>query len=252
MISLSSLGIYKARLADTDEPQGSGVFIHLVTKRYFQPILQRSCIFILAPILKPTTMSPFFDQQWMQRFRAGDQIAMREFFYSEKNSAIGWVFNKYPWLPEADKEDFVADAFVEVYANRERYNEPRHACHALMTILRNNVTQHLRNRKRDNRFSKYTAYLTDEKFDPVAEDVDHLELIRNGIGKLSPGRRKILELMFFDGKETREIAEIMGINRQTVLNQRTDAINFLRSILPYCSKTRGRKIFPSWHLTHNQ
>jgi RNA polymerase sigma factor (sigma-70 family) len=197
-------------------------------------------------------MNALFDAQWMDRFRSGDQIAMREFFDYENHFCVGFVINHYNWLPDIDKEDFIADAFAEVYVNRQKYHDPFHAATSLMMILRNNIHDYFRKKKKDNRYSKYSAYLVEEKFDPSAEDIDHLALIRDGIGKLSPGRRKILELMFFDGKETREISEIMGINRQTVLNQRTDAINFLRSILPYCSKTRGRKIFPSWHLTHNQ
>jgi RNA polymerase sigma factor (sigma-70 family) len=197
-------------------------------------------------------MHLFNTSEWISAFKDGDQIAMRQFFDNEKTVLIGWLFNHHARLYKEDKEDLMAEAFASVFNNRRAYKSYKHAATSLMTILKNNTFSYYRKKNMNSRYAEYYLINAEENYDPDTEDIDHLALIRDGIGKLSPGRRKILELMFFDGKETREIAEIMGINRQTVLNQRTDAINFLRSILPYCSKTRGRKIFPSWHLTHNQ
>jgi RNA polymerase sigma factor (sigma-70 family) len=59
------------------------------------------------------------------------------------------------------------------------------------------------------------------------------------IEKLSPQRKKILTLAFFEGKENLEIAQMLGLSEQTVKNEKSTAVKFL-------SKTLDKDIVFLW------
>jgi RNA polymerase sigma factor (sigma-70 family) len=75
------------------------------------------------------------------------------------------------------------------------------------------------------------TYLTDDIEERVeTERVKTMVLshLSEEIKKLSTQRKKVLQFYFFENKSTSEIAEILGLATQTVLNHKTQAIAELR------------------------
>jgi RNA polymerase sigma-70 factor (ECF subfamily) len=165
----------------------------------------------------------------MRSFRAGDRDAFNWIYHQMARPLTFFVENII--FSHTDAEDIVANAFYKLVKAREGLKSYEHVKRWLYVIVRNEAIDYLRLRAKQRETSNEVAYLA-EDIEAHAETervkTTLLQSILKEIEKLPRQRRTILRLYFFEQKSTSEIAGIMGINSQTVLNHKAKALESLR------------------------
>jgi len=166
----------------------------------------------------------------MTSFRAGEKDAFKWIHDQMIRPLTFFVENII--FSHIDAEDIVANAFYKLYKAREGLKSYEHIKRWLYVIVRNEAIDYLRLRTKRQETQSELAYMVDD-IEAHAETerakTTLLQSILTEIEKLPPQRRTILKLYFFEQKSTAEIAEIMGINSQTVLVAKAKALYSLRN-----------------------
>jgi RNA polymerase sigma-70 factor (ECF subfamily) len=130
-----------------------------------------------------------------------------------------------------DAEDIVANAFYKLFHARAKMRSFEHIKRWLYVIVRNESIDYLRAKTRTKESQHDIAYL-ESGFEEQAETervrATLLQDILKEIDRLPKQRKTILRLYFFEQKNTSEIAELMQLSPQTVLNHKTKALDSLR------------------------
>ncbi|HLZ86733.1 MAG TPA: sigma-70 family RNA polymerase sigma factor [Puia sp.] len=162
-------------------------------------------------------------------FREGNKEAFRVVYDRMARPLLYFVENIIHSEPDA--EDIVANAFYKLFHSRNGMKSFEHIKRWLYVIVRNEAIDYLRLKTRQRESQNDLAYL-----DPGVEEHIETERVRTillqdihrEIEKLPRQRKTILRLYFFEQKNTSEIAEIMQLSPQTVLNHKTKALDALR------------------------
>ena len=132
---------------------------------------------------------------------------------------------------QQDAEDIVANAFGKLYHARTGLRSYEHVKRWMYVIVRNEAIDYLRARRRARENQHDIAYLESgvaETAETERVKAGILQEMYKEIEKLPKQRKRILRLYFFEQKSTTEIAELMDLSPQTVLNHKTKAIDALR------------------------
>src|SRR5438067_10228872 len=170
----------------------------------------------------------------MQSFAAGDGSAAERLYdaYSSRiyGLGLGMLGN------EAAAEDLVQDTFVKVWRNASRYDAARGALDTwILLMARNLAIDALRRRVLDARMIEATR--PRDESDPsagpdaIAETTDLVGRARRAMTGLSDGQRAALELAYFGGKTSSEVAELEGIPLGTAKTRIRTALLKLRESL---------------------
>lgn len=132
---------------------------------------------------------------------------------------------------QVDVEDIVANAFYKLFHARANMRSYEHVKRWLYVTVRNESIDYLRAKTRQKESRHDLAYL-DSNIEEHAETervrTVLLQDIYQEIERLPKQRKTILRYYFFEQKNTSEIAEIMQLSPQTVLNHKTKALDALR------------------------
>ncbi len=125
-------------------------------------------------------------------------------------------------------ENIVSDCFIKLWENRKKIEIKTSLKSYLYRILRNQIIDHYRGRQEK-------AELVDE-FPDIPAEVDFDEQQRyaklyQSISKLPEQRKQILELAVFESLTYQEIADKLGISKNTVKTQMARAYRFLKESL---------------------
>ena len=174
-----------------------------------------------------------------------DDVALLRGFNSRDKFTInklhGLVFKKFFWFAFnflKDKEqaqDAVTDAFLALLNEQNEFASMVNIYAWLYTRVRWNCWVALRPKAGHGRLSS-TDELTDipDEDDSVEERKIKAEVyhaILQEIERLPDRDQKILRLYFFEGKETQEIADHLGMNVKTVHNTRKLLLRSIRNEL---------------------
>jgi len=132
---------------------------------------------------------------------------------------------------QVDAEDIVANAFYKLFHARTSMRSFEHIKRWLYVIVRNESIDYLRAKNRAKESQYDIAYLEsgiEEEAETERVRTVLLQDIHKEIERLPKQRKTILRLYFFEQKNTSEIAEIMQLSPQTVLNHKTKALDALR------------------------
>jgi RNA polymerase sigma-70 factor (ECF subfamily) len=165
----------------------------------------------------------------MLSFREGNKDAFRLIYDQLVRPLTYFVENII--YSQADAEDIVANAFYKLYHARTGLRSYEHIKRWMYVIVRNEAIDYLRARRKVRENQHDIAYLESgiiEEAETERVKASIFQDMYQEIGKLPKQRRKILLLYFFEHKSTTEIAELMELSPQTVLNHKTKAINSLR------------------------
>ena len=130
-----------------------------------------------------------------------------------------------------DAEDIVGNAFYKLFHARTALRSYEHVKRWLYVIVRNEAIDYLRAKTRQRESKHDLAYLEsgiEEHAETERVRTVLLQDIHKEIEKLPRQRKTILRLYFFEQKNTTEIAEMMQLSPQTVLNHKTKALDSLR------------------------
>ena len=170
----------------------------------------------------------------MRTFAAGDPGAAERLYdlYSSRIFGLGLVMLGN----EAAAEDLVQDTMVKVWRNAERYDPARGSLDTwILLMARNLAIDSLRRRVLDARMIEKTKPRDDADPtagpDAIAETTDMVERARRAMTSLSDGQRAALELAYFGGKTSAEVAELEGIPLGTAKTRIRTALLKLRESL---------------------
>jgi len=165
----------------------------------------------------------------MTAFREGNKEAFRIVYDHTVRPLTYFVENII--RNQADAEDIVANGFHKLFHAREDMRTYEHIKRWLYVIVRNEAIDYLRSRTRVRESQQDIAYLesgVDEHVETERVRSILLQDINREIDRLPRQRKTILRLYFFEQKNTTEIAELLQLSPQTVLNHKTKALDSLR------------------------
>lgn len=165
----------------------------------------------------------------MISFREGNREAFRLIYDRMVRPLTYFVENII--RSQVDAEDIVANAFYKLFHAREAMKSFDHVKRWLYVIVRNEAIDYLRAKTRQRESHLDLTYLetgVEEHVETERVKTILLQDIHKEIEKLPRQRKTILRLYFFEQKNTTEIAEMMQLSPQTVLNHKTKALDSLR------------------------
>jgi len=170
----------------------------------------------------------------MRSFATGDPGSAERLYdlYSSRIFGLGLVMLGN----EGAAEDLVQDTMVKVWRNAERYDPARGSLDTwILLMARNLAIDSLRRRVLDARMIEKTS--PRDEADPtagpdaIAETTDMVDRARRAMASLSDGQRAALELAYFGGKTSAEVAELEGIPLGTAKTRIRTALLKLRESL---------------------
>jgi len=131
-------------------------------------------------------------------------------------------------MSAAEAEDLIEWAFFKLLKQQEKIEDVRAF---LFTIIKNKYRDQLRHRG--------VVKKADAHFKRVQEDMENYamlwemettqqKLLADKINELSPMRRAVINLYYLKGYKDTRIAEMFGVEVQTVRNHKSDALEILR------------------------
>jgi RNA polymerase sigma factor (sigma-70 family) len=165
----------------------------------------------------------------MNSFREGDKDSFR-WVYDQMVRPLTYFVENIIFSHD-DAEDIVANAFYKLFHARAGMKSYEHIKRWLYVIVRNEAIDYLRlkNKQRESRHDlAYLANNTEDHIETERVKAVLFQSVLAEIEKLPRQRKTILRLYFFEQKSTAEIAELMHLNSQTVLNHKAKALDSLR------------------------
>jgi RNA polymerase sigma-70 factor (ECF subfamily) len=174
------------------------------------------------------------DPRLMRGFAAGDVQASEDLYdrYASRIYGLGLVMLGN----DAAAEDLVQDAFVKLLRTADHYDPARGSLDTwVLLVARSLALDMLRRRVLEARTLQATRPLDDADPEPgperVAETKDLVERARAAMGGLTDGQRAALELAYFGGKTSAEVAEMEGIPLGTAKTRIRSGLLRLREAL---------------------
>jgi RNA polymerase sigma-70 factor (ECF subfamily) len=135
----------------------------------------------------------------------------------------------------AQAEDLVQDTFVKVWRNASTYDASRGSVDTWVLLIARSLAVDLIRRKvletRTLAAQETPEVATEPGPEEHAENRDLADRARRAMGSLSPGQRAALELAYFGGKTSTEVAELEGIPVGTAKTRIRTALMKLREAL---------------------
>lgn len=130
-----------------------------------------------------------------------------------------------------DSEDVVQEVFVRIWENRDKIKKGHSFKSFLFTIAYNIIVDHLRKRMSDVKFREQLEKNIQSDLTREGDTLDYKELdnrFRSLVNKLPPQRKRIFEMHRDQGMTYKEIGRKLNISHNTVRNQFSEALKFLR------------------------
>ena len=132
---------------------------------------------------------------------------------------------------EEDAKDILAEVFLKLWDKRTDF----HSLPAMRAFLyisaRNKALDYLKTKKRREASKANYAYWIDhpEEVSALVMDAELVAQLEREIQALPVKCREIVQLAYYEGLSSEQIAERLGISLQTVWNQKTTAMKRLRA-----------------------
>ncbi|MBL1410422.1 RNA polymerase sigma factor [Sphingobacterium faecale] len=170
-----------------------------------------------------------------------EQQLLKDFLEGEEH-AFKYIFNTYykrmclyarSFVDESrEAEDLAGDAFIRIWEGKKAYESVCHLKAAIYQTVRrlgiNNLEATKRRNLRANIYYEEHSQIAPSQLQEIVF-VEAMAELYHAIEALPNKAQEIIRLTYLEGKSNLEVAEIMGINVQTVKNQKLRALTLLRS-----------------------
>lgn len=184
------------------------------------------------------------DLAWVEAAQAGDRRAYGQLVDAYQRRVYAIAFGVV--RSREDAWDVAQEAFVKAYRNLDRFNGTSAFYTWLYRITTNLAIDHVRarQRKRTDALEKAPEPSIDEADAAHPEHAaDRAELSRvlaQAMDKLSEKHRAIIVLREVEGLSYEEMAEVLGVNKGTVMSRLFHARQNLQALLlPYVERGEG-------------
>jgi RNA polymerase sigma factor (sigma-70 family) len=174
------------------------------------------------------------DSQLWQQLKNGSELALgkliKKYFNPLQNYGYKFVRN------EDFVKDCVQEVFVEIWSRRQNISQPDSVRAYLLSsvrkrILRESVRQKINgedeiiNIENDLKFAEFSPELVMIEQENTQETIQKVTILLNSLPKR---QREVIYLRFYQNLERDEIAQIMGVNAQSVSNLLQAAFKTIR------------------------
>lgn len=172
------------------------------------------------------------EHYWLEKFRMGNEQAMTYFFDLHYKSLC--YFSNRLVNDDLQSEDIVSDCFLKLWQRRSDFQTGQNIKAFLYISCRNacmNYLQHLKVKTQVQQIYLKELEKGEETILYQIIKTEVLDIVNKEIDLLPEKMGQIFRLIYFDGKKTDEIALELNISVQTVRNQKTKAIEFVKNSL---------------------
>ena len=169
---------------------------------------------------------------WLKEFQRGSEQAFNWFFNLHNKSLFYFASRLIQDTPQA--EELVSQCFIKLWERQENFETTENIKAFLYITCRNSCLKHLRDLKRKTASQQlYLSQLEESEETVLYEiiDTEIMSILAREIEDLPDRCREIFGLLYFEQKKTAEVALLLNINVQTVRNQKTRAIELLKTKL---------------------
>lgn len=174
-------------------------------------------------------LSSIPDGDLLKMLVIGNQNAYEELYYRYHDLLYGYIYNKLKDKEEA--QDVVHDVLIKLWTNRAQLENVKSLKSYLFTSVRNKAFDFFAQKKISD---KYLDSLQDAlaQYSPTADytirEKDLDVYIKKQISLLAPKMREVFELSRYEYRSNAEIAELLGISKNTVETQIKRALKVLK------------------------
>jgi RNA polymerase sigma-70 factor (ECF subfamily) len=163
----------------------------------------------------------------MAGFRQGEEKSFDAIFHALYPALCLYSF-RITKSKEAAR-DIAEESFVKIWERREQFHRFASLRSYLYTTVRNASLDWLKN------FAESAEPLTEEPEMPAGKnrlecliEAEVFRQLMSSLDSLPRQRKKIIRMIFFEGRNTREVAEALGLSQSTVKTQKSKAMAYLR------------------------
>jgi RNA polymerase sigma-70 factor (ECF subfamily) len=189
----------------------------------------------ITTVVAPTTEAA--DEQLMALIQDGDEAALAT-LYRRHTPILRTVISRVVHN-DADVDDLLQEAFVEVWKRAQTYDETKGKVLGwLITMARRRAIDRVRRRqayaRAEERLREQTDLEPESTQDHVAADAnasDHAAILREMLATLPEAQREALHLAFYQGMSQREIAAKTGVPLGTIKTRLELGVRKVRAAL---------------------
>ncbi len=171
-----------------------------------------------------------FTQELLARLKNGDMLAFDQVYELYSHKLFSFVFKILK--NEAEADDIVQEVFVKIWESRWSLVDFKLLNSYIFTIAYNHSIDHIRKRISNNKYLEHLKNSAVVNFTPTIISQIEFNELHNQVEKLIanlPERQKQVYLLHREeGLTYPEIAEKMGISKNTVENHMVKALKYLR------------------------
>lgn len=127
-------------------------------------------------------------------------------------------------------EDIVQEAFIKLWEKREAYQDIPSLKTFLYVSVKNLCFNYIRDRKVTVAYTSPEVESQEAIFKDLLIEEEAYRIIEDAVNALPPQSARIVK-MYLDGKQNKEISEILDISVNSVKTLKYNALNSLRTIL---------------------
>lgn len=188
----------------------------------------------LTSITQPDSEAELSEERLWQVFRAGNKQAYAVIY--ERYVPMLLSYGRKMTTDAPRIEDAIQDLFIELWKGRANLSPTTSIQFYLFRALRNKLSRLQRIPSEENindslAHENLLSVPLEEEWIAEEEASERAELLRNAIGQLSQRQQEAIHLRYYQHFDSRQIADLMNINDQSVRNLLHIALRSLKQLL---------------------
>jgi RNA polymerase sigma-70 factor (ECF subfamily) len=179
------------------------------------------------------------DEALIKRIAAGDKLAMQVLFARHQVRVYRFILRLV--RNQSVAEELIGEVFLDVWRQADRFEARSTASTWLLAIARYKALSALRRRTDQELDEEKAATIEDPGDNPEVAVLkkNKGEVLRQCLTALTPEHREIIDLVYYHEKSVEEVAQIVGINENTVKTRMFYARKRLSELLKAAGIDRG-------------
>lgn len=176
-------------------------------------------------------------QMLLYRVARGDRAALASLYAEFAPLMLGLAFRIV--RDNKDAEDLIHDVFVEAWKRAGDYDPARATVKSWLLMM---VRSRSLDRVRSAHYRQVTSVASVPDVAATSNDVElgERDRLHGALMRLTPEQRAVLELGYFEGLSSREIASVLGVPIGTVKSRVAAALSQLRVLLGQSGESAGQ------------